>query len=327
MSGMHRAMLAGLVLAASLFAPIAAPVATAQTPDAPRSEQIEGRNTLRYIPAEPRGLIFLFHGSGGSENFATNDATQQTLAPFMKAGYGFAASASLQREEPQRWDLTSGDPQVNADVAYMLDLHRRLVASGEIKADTPVFTMGMSNGGGMANLFGLAAKQAGLPVKAVANYMGPFPAPMTAMIASGAKPAPTFVVVAERDGLVSHANVLAAAGRVKEMGVTVETHLKTETTLTPTAFTGIGGMDTAASAAIFDNLVKLGVVDASGKRLFATGKPTITREDQAALRDMLPEGENRRAIYSALLTTWGAHMMRSDLADEQFAFFEAARGQ
>ena len=206
----------------------------------------------------------------------------------------------------------------------MLGLHRHLVAAGEIAATTPVFAMGMSNGGGMANLFGLAAKQAGLPVKAVADYMGPFPAPMRAATEEGARPAPSFVVAGERDGLVNASSVLAAAERLQDLGVTIETHLIKEAILTPRDFARLKGIDEQASAAIFGDLVARGIVDQTGKRLFRADQPTITREDQAALADMLSVQGNRREIVRTLLTVWGGHMMRSDLAEAQFAFFEAA---
>jgi len=87
---------------------------------------------------------------------------------FLSAGYGHASSASLQRSEPTRWDLPSADPKTNPDGAYMLALHTRLVDSGKTSVDAPVFTMGMSNGGGMANLFSLAARQNGLSAKGTA---------------------------------------------------------------------------------------------------------------------------------------------------------------
>jgi dienelactone hydrolase len=309
-----------VLLALALLA-IAVPQAVAQ---AVRTEVIDGRNTVRMIPAKPRAIIYLFHGSGGSEGFATNPTTVKTLEAFVKAGYGYAASASLQRTDPMRWDLSSGDPKTNPDLAWMLALHKKLVAAGEISATTPVFTMGMSNGGGMANLFGSVAKIEGLPVKGVADYMGPFPAPMAAMLQAGKLPPPTFVVAAEHDGLVNAQNVLANAEKVKAAGQTVETHLATEAVLKRDAFMSIEGVDAAASSAIFDDLVTRKLIDASGKRLVFAGQGTFPREDLAKLLTLLPAGANQRAIHRVLVSTWAGHMMRSDYAAQQFAFFEAA---
>lgn len=289
-----------------------------------RQEQVDGRNVVRMIPPSPKAIIYLFHGSGGAETFATNPTTQRVLQRFAAAGYGYVASASLQRTDPRRWDLTTIDPKTNPDIAYMLALHRRLVAAGEIKATTPVFTMGMSNGGGMANLFALAAKKEGLPVKAIGDYMGPFPAPMSPVVDAGIAPAPTFIVVAEHDGLVSAANVLAASERVAKAGTKIETHLVKEVTLSPSAFTDLEGVDAQASAAIFSDLIARGLIDANGKRLAFAGQPVISREDMAALVTKLPAGENQRGIERVLMQAWAGHMMRADYAAQQFAFFEAA---
>lgn len=304
-----------------------APPALAQAPIAAEQitrGEVEGRNTIRLIPPNPRGIIFLFHGSGGSEAFATNPTTQRTLQRFVAAGYGYISSASLQRDEPRRWNLSSADPADNPDLAYMLRLHKRLVDGGEILANTPVFTMGMSNGGGMANLFGIVAKKEGLPVAAVADYMGPFPASMSSVVSRGIAPAATFVVAAERDGLVSATNILEAASRIGSAGSMIETHLVKETVLRPDAFTNIGGVDEAASASIFADLVEQGIISGDGKRTIYADAPVITREHQVALLDRLSAADNGPAILRVILTAWAAHIMRSDLADEQFAFFEAA---
>lgn len=310
------------VVAGCTQAPI---VALAPTPMATvRQEQVDGRNVVRMIPPSPKAIIYLFHGSGGAETFATNPTTQRVLERFVAAGYGYAASASLQRTEPRRWDLTSIDPKTNPDVAYMLALHRRLIAAGEIEATTPVFTMGMSNGGGMANLFALAAKKEGLPVKAVGDYMGPFPAPMSPVIEGGLAPAPTFIVVAEHDGLVSAANVLAASERVKKAGTKIETHLVKEVALRPSAFADLEGVDAKTSESIFSDLVARGLVDSNGKRLAFADQAVISREDMAVLIARLAPGQNQRGIERVLMQTWAAHMMRADYAAQQFAFFEAA---
>lgn len=326
---MKKVQSACIVLALAIAA-WSSPFAMAQTPAPsgaqPRNEVVAGRNTLRFIPASPRALIVLFHGSGGSETYATNEATQRALAPFLAAGYGFVSSASAQRVEPRRWDLSALDAETNVDVAYMLALYRRLIDAGEITAETPIFTMGMSNGGGMANLFGLALRDAGAPIRGIADYMGPFPIPVRSAVDAGARPAPTFVVTGERDGLVSAASVLAEAERLGSLGVRIETHFVRESRLTPSDFSTIGGFDEPNATRIFSDLVAKGIVAPSGQRLFRAGQPTITRDDQAALGDQLSGLEESRSIVRTLLTVWGAHMMRSDFSDEQFAFFEAALG-
>lgn len=307
---------AGAVLALCVQTALAAPPAV-------KTEIVDGRNTIRAVPEKPKAIIYLFHGSGGSEKYAVNPPVQRVLEAFVAAGYGYAASASLQRTEPMRWDLSSGDPKANPDLAWMLAWHRKLIAAGEITKDTPVFVMGMSNGGGMTNLFGSVAKNEGLPVKAVADYFGPFPAPMAPLLAAGKLPPPTFVVTGEHDGLVDHNNVLANAEKVHAAGQAVETHLAKETALTAASF-AVEGLSAEAGAKAFADLVAAGIIDAQGRRKMFADHDVLTREDEAALLAKIPPGESQRAIHRVVMTAWAGHMMRSDYAKEQFAFFEAA---
>lgn len=146
-------------------------VSTSPAPK-PISEILNGRPTLRYLPPHPKGVVYFFHGSGGSERFAARLHSQRLLAALVAAGYGYVSPPSLDRDA-KRWNLASADPASNPDVAWVLSLHRTLIARGEITSVTPVFATGMSNGGGFANLFAAAAKAQGLPVAAVADYMGP----------------------------------------------------------------------------------------------------------------------------------------------------------
>ena len=297
----------------------------AQTPmAAPQEEVIDGRGVLLSIPQNPRAIIYLFHGTGGSASYATNIATRLVLERFAAAGYGYAATSSGQREGPARWIIEEADPRKNPDLTYMLGLHEHLVRSGAIGARTPVFSMGMSNGGGMANLFGLVSREAGLPIAGVADYLGPFPASMLgASRTGGTAPPSTFVVVAENDSLVSSQNVLAIAANLSETGVRIETHLATEAATKPGDFTRIPGVDLSRSQAIFDELVANGVIDRSGKRLMFTDQTTIPRDAEDKLSGRISERTIQRQVFRILMETWAAHMMRSDYADQQFAFFEA----
>ena len=54
---------------------------------APLAEAIDGRNTIRRVPAQPRAIVYLFHGSGGSETFATRLHSRRVLARLEAAGY------------------------------------------------------------------------------------------------------------------------------------------------------------------------------------------------------------------------------------------------
>jgi dienelactone hydrolase len=302
-------------------APCGAPPSAVVEPPPPREEAVLGRPTVRSIPAKPRGIIYLFHGSGGSEACAGRLHTRRVLGPMAAAGYGFVAAPSLDRTDVRRWRVDSLDPALNPDVAYMLDLHRALVARGEIAANTPVFTMGMSNGGAFANLFAAAAKAQGLPVVAVANYMGPFP---LAMRGDPAALAPTLTVLGQTDGLVSAVQTAEVAAALNGRGARIEVHVAPERRVCTT------DLVLAASAPgeperLLAQLARLGVVDAAGARTVFVSDPVIDRADMAALGQVLaPLGATARDVLNELLIAWGAHQMRSDFGGRQLEFFEAA---
>ena len=288
---------------------------------APLAEAIDGRNTIRRVPAQPRAIVYLFHGSGGSETFATRLHSRRVLARLEAAGYAYLAAASGDRGPPARWDLRSLDPGANADVAFMLATHEALIRRGEIRRDTPVFTMGMSNGGGFANLFAVAAKAKGLPVRAVADYMGPIPAPARA--ASADYP-DLFLVVAENDGLVSAATVTTLSEGLAAKGARVERRLVREGRVTPDTFRALEGLDDAARRGIVQHLVAKGVIDAEGRRLVFRDRPALDRPEMASLAGMMPPGPQARDIMNELLIAWAGHQMRSDFAEDQVRFFDAA---
>jgi hypothetical protein len=130
-------------------------------------------------------------------------------------------------------------------------------------------------------------------------------------------------VVAENDSLVNPQNVLAIAANLSETGVRIETHLATEAATKPGDFTRIPGIDLSRSQEIFDELVANGVIDRSGKRLIFTDQTTIPRDAENKLSGRISERTIQRQVFRILMETWAAHMMRSDYADQQFAFFEA----
>ena len=321
---MFGSWMQGLVFAVSLLA--AAPAVTQPTsPMTTVEEVIAGRNTVRSIPKEPVAIVYMFHGSGGSEAFATRLHSRRILEKLSARGYGFAASASADRDPPEQWDNRSIDPGSNADVAYMLELHSALIRRGEIGPGTPVFTTGMSNGGGFANLFAVAAKAKGLPVRGVADYMGPIPAPSRE--AAGKTYPPLFVVVSENDGLVSAETVTGLAHRLSEAGTSVELHLTREKVVTAETFKVIPGMSQADRKKTLQALMNGGVLDVGGHRLVFKNKTKIDRPEMAELASMMPPGPAARDVMNELLIAWAGHQMRSDLADDQVRFFDKALGR
>ncbi|ODT86124.1 hypothetical protein [Phenylobacterium sp. SCN 70-31] len=285
-------------------------------------ETVAGRPTLLRLPPSPRAVVYLFHGTGGSEAFARRPETRCALGPLLERGYAVVATRSESRD-PARWNLEAVGAGTNADVDHMLALHKALVDRGALGATTPVYAMGMSNGGGFATVFATSARRVGLPVAGVANYMGPVPA--LAVAYAGADFPPIFAVTAEADGLVDATRVGAAIRRVDEVGTRTEAHLARPRALTVDDLTGLDGRDAEAAGRTLDALRAAGLIDAAGRRAALPARPVLGRTEMADLGRMLPAGASGREILNAMLIAFAGHQMRSDYADAQARFFEAVR--
>ena len=102
-----------------------------------------------YFPLNPVGVIFLFHGGGGSASgwFAKNVENISFLRDAVAAGYAVAALDSTDRVNKQ-WDGSSSI--TNMDVVSVQSAITHFSGLGLMTADTPKFAIGMSNGGGFA---------------------------------------------------------------------------------------------------------------------------------------------------------------------------------
>src|SRR5882724_9034998 len=63
----------------------------------------EGFPVISSVPANPAGIVFMFHGTGGSADFATKLESVDMLNHLTAAGYGFVATDSTDRTSKQ-WD-------------------------------------------------------------------------------------------------------------------------------------------------------------------------------------------------------------------------------
>ena len=52
----------------------------------------------------PRGIVYVFHGTGGSANFAEKIETTDVLNRLIARGYGFVSTSSTERTGNKRWN-------------------------------------------------------------------------------------------------------------------------------------------------------------------------------------------------------------------------------
>ena len=123
---------------------------------------VMGRHTLKNVkyqlPARPKGIIFLFHGTGGSANgWFTRIEKPQFVQDAIQRGFGIIATdaeevdlGDLDGNEKIRWSPTPVGVESNVDHANIQAIVDTMLARRIITSETPLFALGMSNGGAYA---------------------------------------------------------------------------------------------------------------------------------------------------------------------------------
>ena len=156
----------------------------------------EGFDVISYVPENPRGLVYLFHGSNGSAAFAERVESTDVLNRLIGQGYGFVSTSSTERTGDRRWDVANASTTTNPDLARLARLQTHIVDTTPVSASTPLVGIGMSNGARFVTLWGQVWKNGGYPVKAIWASMGRIAAPVSA---PGALTVPTVFSTAVND--------------------------------------------------------------------------------------------------------------------------------
>ena len=279
----------------------------------------EGFDVIQYIPGEPVGLVFLFHGTNGSAQFARKLEVINVINPLIELGYGFVATESTQQENPKRWDISNLDPDSNPDLARLYRLYQHLLDTTGVSEGTPLFAFGMSNGAAFTSAFGHVSQKEGLPIRALAMYNG---AVSRQVRNDGGLTVPTLFVIAENDTVVYNEIIRNQQEAMAAAGVTTEIHESRECGLSPYRFTRIPDISEAQSFVLFDLLAEAGIVDAYGLRILPLEEavqavPNLSLPPEFVL--YLLELENQLGVV------WAWHKVSSRWSDEHVAFFENGR--
>ena len=115
----------------------------------PVFETINGSQMGYYFPAAPVGVIFHFHGAGGSATGLFSNSEQRIFANEAVAeNYAVVTLSSVDRVNRQ-WNP---NPQIenNPDMQNVQAAINLFISRGLMTASTPVFANGISNGGAFA---------------------------------------------------------------------------------------------------------------------------------------------------------------------------------
>jgi hypothetical protein len=123
-------------------------------------EQIMGQNILKnvyyFFPNNLKGVIYLFHGTGGSaNNFINSIENRSFINAAIADGFGIIATeaeeislnSDLNGDGKLRWKVFPVDTVNGVDYLNIKILTNTFIQRGDFNYSTPIFSVGMSNGG------------------------------------------------------------------------------------------------------------------------------------------------------------------------------------
>lgn len=268
-----------------------------------------------YFPTNPAGLIFCFHGTGGSaERIFGNDNVEyyQFLRDSVAAGYAVAALDSIDRVTNKQW---SGDSSsTNADVLNVKASINYFISLGLMTTNTPKYSTGMSDGGGFAPK---PAYYLGFNACSIWCAAG---APLAAFNVSTV---PTIWSLAQNDDLYNHTTFLQdsqtglASLGAQHPPVLGELRENTPSPVYPRRFMRIPGFTAAYSQMIYNDLKNNGFLNAQDYLL--------TDPNTSGWINVLPAGfvPYQSDIEDQLDCCYTAHQFYSDYNNKVLRFLGA----
>ena len=275
-------------------------------------DTFEEESIVYAIPENPTGLMFFFHGTGGDIGNLTQTEYIVVINAMYSAGIGFVATNSTDRSPPIKWDLSTANPEQNEDFPRLYRLWEHMVDTTDVSANTPLFAIGFSNGGGYATLFGEAALTSGMPFRAASSHN-------SGLWGFGATvPFPVIFVMSENDGEVNTAQAQADVDRMLEAGQEAVLYEHTEFTLDPLYFTRISSFyDDETSRATFDEVVAFGMVAEDGTRV-------VPIDDADKALNRFPDSSEAPSplkVTAQLRVVWAMHRFAGTFYNEERRFF------
>lgn len=286
-----------------------------------------------FVPPSPRGLVLFLHGTGGSNRFIASTETFYVALRAIESGYGVlgteaeeAVGGDLDGDGKERWDvgLTAG----NVDFANLNALVASLRAAGTIGADTPLFVLGMSNGGAMAVGLGAIGAAPIAPVfpqlrfGAVVSHCA---SARVGAVAITTTPTAWLLCANDDNAEVDNAEALANSATLASRGVATLADLHPASPLYDVRFARDAGVSTASSGSLAAELRAAGFAGLDG--FFTTPTTAIVAAvtaDPALLPTLvsLPPAV-RATVVDQVRVMQAEHQMFSDWAARAVAFLDA----
>lgn len=274
----------------------------------PLEDSVNGSRYRWLLPAAPRGLVFSFHGSGGSGDLPFRKAEARRVTQLLLArGFGVVGLDSVNRVDRQ-WN-----PQFalsNPDVVNVQAILTRFRAEGRIGADTPIFCEGTSNGGGFCSR-----------VSTLLGFRG-----QSLMISDGVQAVlaqsrvPTYWTLGRNDAVLAAGSIdraRSAAESFASRGVPAELHVIEPSPVYPDRFARVDGVSVDASRTLVAQLGAAGVLAADGRVLRTPSAAELRAQLPAALESQAAE------LVAQLQIAAAEHEYFGDVGHRVVHFFEA----
>ena len=277
----------------------------------PAYETINGSQIGYYFPAAPVGVIFHFHGAGGSATGFFTDSEQRVFANEAVAeNYAVVTLSSVDRVNRQ-WNP---NPQLenNPDMQNVQAAINLFISRGLISAATPIFANGISNGGGFAPRVSLALKFRATSI---------FIASGTVNILSQTT-VPTIWNLMQNDSTIGADGITQAFSNYQNLlgrGVPAHYDLLAPSPVYPERFWRVSGLTAADSQTIYNALKQNGFL---GSRDFLIQNPIVSN-----WASVIPPQYNSylNDIRDQLKICYTEHEFYSDHDRRVLDFFNARR--
>jgi len=270
---------------------------------------------IYQVPPNPKGLILIFHGGGGSKEDAY---TRIEVGFFFKqavlAGYAVAALDSAAHLDPPedgkfKWDII--ESPCNPDIINVVAMIKQLKDPndlGVIPPNAPLYALGISNGGSM-----VSRTAQHIDFAAVATYITnaqQFHDP-------GAKIPPVFIMAGANDTTVETTRPCLLHGLAVDQGIDVVFKYNVPQAITPGLFTRIPEISCEESVAILESFRQNGTVDEADMLV-------VTPADISSWKPHLPgtTAQQQMTIRDLLLERYAEHAFSSDFIVETLDFFD-----
>jgi len=231
----------------------------------PIYETINASQMGYYFTAAPVGVIFHFHGTGGSANGLFNNSEARIFANEAVAeNYAVVSLSSVDRVNRQ-WNPNPQLPN-NPDMQNVQAAINLFIARGWITASTPIFANGISNGGAFAPRVSLA-----LGFRATSIFI----AAGTVNILSQTT-VPTIWNLMQNDGTIGADGIAQAAANYQNLlnrNIPAQYNLLAPSPVYPERFWRISGLTATDSQTIYNSLKQNGFLDSRG---FLIQNPTVS---------------------------------------------------